>query len=112
MRIRTVKGLKRKLLSLEKQYKKEEISIDHGVAVFGYDHFEYIEPTFENHFTESIIIYVKDFDFNNRIIEYMTLTDENLRKPNGDKDYYKEFVTCIWEKEFPTILYIREYTYK
>lgn len=112
MRIRTVKGLKRKLLAMEKKYKKEEISVDHGVVNYGYDHFEYEEPNFQNHFTESITIYVQDFDKNKSIIPYMTVTDRHLRKPNGEKDYYREFVCCIVEKEFPKIIYMREYTYK
>ena len=32
----------------------------------------------------------------------------DLRKPKED-DFYVELVDCYWEKQYPTLLYLKEY---
>lgn len=104
--IRSCKSLKRRLDIMIKKYSKE-ISIDHGIACYGFDHYVYEEASFENDYTEKISIYVEDFDRDNTIIEYMNVTDDDLRRPK--KSEYGEFVSCSWDKRFPNILFMREY---
>ena len=38
----------------------------------------------------------------------MTVTKNDLRKPKED-DFYVELVDCYWGKQYPTLLYMREY---
>lgn len=104
--IRSCKSLKRRLDIMIKKFPKK-ISIDHGVACFGFDHYVYEEPCFENDYTERITIYVEDFDRDNTIIQYMSVTDDDLRRPR--KSEYGDFVSCSWDKRYPTILFMREY---
>ena len=106
---RTPESVMKRLDAMQKKLKENEhISIDHGVAVYKFDHYEYEEPTFKNNFESCLIIYVEDF-WTHKIIEYMRLNESNLRKPNKD-DWFVELVHCSWEKAFPTILNMREYT--
>lgn len=108
IRYRKPESVKKRLDIMKKNLKENEnISIDHGVAVFKFDHYEYKEPSFENNFESSLIIYVEDI-WSDKIIEYMILKERNLRKPT-ENDWFVELVHCSWEKEFPTILNIREY---
>ena len=94
----------RKLDSLVKKY--GTITIDHGIANYEYDHYE-----FNDRWNKSMTIYVKDFNHNGKVIEYMTFTDDMLRKPIKD-DFYVELVSCYWEKEFPKIFVVYDYCVK
>jgi len=107
IRYRTPENIKKKIDMLIRDHKK--ISIDHGIACYEYDHYEYIEGSYKNNFTPQLDVYVKDFWNNGNVILYMTLTADNMRKPTKN-DWFTELVSCTWEKEFPTILNIKEYT--
>lgn len=108
---RKPESIKTRLDLMEKKIGKANIIIDHGVASYSYSRYEYIEPSFKNNWTSSISIYVYDFDKDNTEILYMTVTENDLRKPNKD-DWYVELVHCSWDKEYPSVLYMREYTAK
>lgn len=105
MRLRTPESVKKKLDSLQNKY---HVTIDHGVANYEFSHYEYNEPSFDNHFTSSLDIYVKDFDKDNSIIFYMSITEDKLRDAKKD-DWYTDLIWCSWDKRFPSILYIRDY---
>ena len=104
--IRSCKSLKRRLDIMIKKFPKE-ICIDHGIVCYGFHHYVHEEPCFENDYTEKISIYVEDFDRDNTVMEYMSVTDEDLRHPK--KSDYGEFVCCSWDKKYPSVLYMREY---
>lgn len=105
---RTVQSLKKKLDEMELKYGKK-FTIDHGIANYAYDHYQYNSPCSDNAWTESITLYVVDF-WNGKVIEYMTLTDRDLRKPTRKElEWCYMGINASWEKEFPTILEIREY---
>lgn len=103
-RYRTPESVKKRI---DCMLRNGEVVLDHGVGAYEYDHYDYEEPTFENGYCSTLNIYYKDFDVNKTVRLYMRLTENNLRKP--DKDEYGEFVDCYWEKEFPTLLFMREY---
>lgn len=108
IRYRTPESVKKRIDAMQKKLKADEqISIDHGVAVFKFDHYEYEKPSFKNNFESSLTIYVEDI-WSDKIIEYMVLKESNLRKPT-ENDWFVELVHCSWEKEYPTILNLREY---
>lgn len=107
---RTPESLKKKLDSMIKKY-GNEFTIDHGIANYQFDHYEYYEPRWENSWTSCIIIYVKDFWHKDEVVEYGRYTEADLCKPTKyDLAWgYFEKYRAVWEKEFPTILEIREY---
>lgn len=104
--IRKCTSLKRKLDAMIKKF-PEGFIMDHGVCGYLFHHYVYKEGDFENNYTERITIYVEDFDSKKSIIEYMSVTDDDLRRPK--KDDWGEFVSCSWDKRFPSILEMREY---
>lgn len=81
--------------------------LDHGVGAYEFDHYDYEEASWSNNYTSALDVYYKDFDEAKTPRLYMRLTENNLRKPG--KDDCGEFVDCYWEKEYPTLLYMREY---
>ena len=103
-RLRTPESIKKKIDSM---LRKGEVVLDHGVGAYDFDHYEYEEANYEH--DSSLKIFYKDFDKEKTTRLYMVVTENNLRKPTKD-DWYAEFVDCYWEKEFPTLLYMREYT--
>ena len=108
-RYRTIDGVKKKI---DAMLRKGEVVLDHGIGSYEFSGYSYEEPSFDNGFEAKLHIYYKDFDVNKTERLYMTLTDNNLRKPKklswGDYEH-GEFVNCYWEKEYPTLLYMREY---
>ena len=110
-RYRTIDGVKQKI---DTMVRKGEVILDHGIGSYEFSGYSYEKPGFDNGFEAKLHIYYRDFDANKmewtRL--YMTLTDNNLRKPRKDRwgDYERgEFVDCHWEKEYPSLLYMREY---
>ena len=100
-RYRTIDGVKKKI---DLMLRNGEVVLDHGIASYEFDHYDYEDGVLD--------IYYKDFDANKTIKLYMRLTENNLRKPKKDPwgDYeWGEFVDCHWEKEYPSLLYMREY---
>ena len=106
IRYRTPDSVKKKI---DAMLKKGEVILDHGVGAYEFDHYEYDPPGFENRWQSRLDLFYKDFDKAKTVRLYMSLTENNLRKPNKD-DWYVELVTCKWDKEFPTLLEVREYT--
>ena len=104
-RYRTPESVKKRL---DLMIKKGEVVLDHGIGSYEFDHYDYYEPDWSNNFESKLVIYYKDFDVNKTVREYMTVTKNNLRKPTED-DIFDWFVDCYWEKEFPTLLYMKEY---
>ncbi len=88
--------------------KNGKVTLDHGVSAYEFDHYEYEEPSFENGYKSKLTVFYKDFDKEKTIREYMQLTEDNLKVPGKD-DLFSWFVDCYWEKEFPTLLYMKEY---
>lgn len=107
-RFRSPESLKRKIDSLVKQYGSERLTLDHGIGNYQYSHYTYEDASWKNKYKSSITIWYIDFDKNKTVKPYMTLTEDNMRKPNKN-DWFVELVSCIWEKEYPTLLEIREY---
>lgn len=105
-RLRTPESIKKKIDSM---LRKGEVVLDHGVGAYEFDHYEYEEGNYDNSYTSSLKIFYKDFNKEKTPRLYMIVTENDLRKPKKD-DWYTEFVDCYWEKEFPTLLYMREYT--
>lgn len=108
---RKPESLMKKLNMLEKKY-PGEISIDHGIANYRYHHYEYEPATCDNGFVSSLTVYVEDFNNNDKVIPYMTVTEENLRKPTAaDREYgvKGDLIECYWEKQFPSIIVMFEY---
>lgn len=95
---RTPKSVKKRI---DIMLRKGEVVLDHGVGAYEFDHYEYDERN------ETLDIYYRDFDKKKTVKLYMRVTENNLRKPK--KDEWGEFVACYWEKEFPTLLCMREY---
>ncbi len=104
-RYRTPESIKRRL---DLMLKNGEVVLDHGCGSYEFDHYDYYEPNVENNWQSKLIVYYKDFDKNHTIREYMSVTEDNLRKPSKD-DIFSWFVDCYWEKEYPTLLYMKEY---
>ena len=105
IRYRTPESVKKRI---DTMLKKGEVVLDHGVASYEFDHYEYEEPSYDNHYIAKLHIFYKDFDVNKTVKHYMTVTENNLRKPNKD-DWYVELVHCSWDKRWPTLLEMREY---
>ncbi len=108
MHFRKPKSLKSKLDSLVKKYGAERITIEHGCGYYEFHHYDYVEPSWKNNWEESIIIYVKDFWNNNKVVEFGEYTEKNLAKINDNWGYYGQIYTK-WDKQFPTIIEIDEY---
>ena len=102
---RTPESVKAKI---DNMLKKGEVVLDHGICAYEFDHYEYEEASWKNGYTSSLSIYYKDFDVNKTVRLYLVLTEKNLRKATKT-DYFVELVDCYWEKEFPTLLNMREY---
>ena len=107
MHLRTPESIKRKLDAMLK--KNETITIDHGVSVYEFDHYDYEAPSVYNKFESMITIWVKDFDPAHTPIVYMQLREDDLRSPNKN-DWGIDLITCVWETAWPMCLYIREYS--
>lgn len=105
---RTASSVKKRLDTMMKNYKTSEIIIDHGVANYEFDHYEYTEGNYKNNYVDIIEIFVKDFDKDNTIVSYMTLSEKNLRKQKAD-DWFADLVWCSWNSDYPTILYMKDY---
>lgn len=100
-RYRTPESVKKRI---DCMLRNGKVILDHGIASYEFDHYDY-----ENGILD---IYYKNFDVNKTVRLYMRLTENNLRKPKKDSwgDYeWGEFVDCYWEKEYPSLLYMREY---
>ena len=104
-RLRTPESVKRKI---DSTLRRGKVILDHGISAYEFDSYDYEEANYENNYTSSLKIYYKDFNKEKTTRLYMVVTENNLRKPKKD-DYYAELVDCYWEKEFPTLLYMREY---
>lgn len=109
MIFRKPESIKARLDIMEKKIGKEKMCIDHGVVNYAYSRYEYEEPCCKNNWVSKIYIYVYDFDRNKTEILDMILTEKNLRKPTKD-DWYVELMHCSWDKRYPSLLEIREYT--
>lgn len=103
-RIRTPESVRKRI---DLMLKNGEVILDHGCGSYKFNHYEYEEPRFENNYESKLVIYYKDFD--GIIKEYMTVTENNLRKPTKNDGLLDWFVDCYWEKKYPTLLYMREY---
>lgn len=108
-KFRKPETLKRKIDSLAKKYGRENIILDHGVGSYRFSRYEYEEASLKNNYSSTLKLFYEDFNDAKTERLYMSLTAEDMRKPTKD-DYGREFVFCIWEKEYPRILEIREYT--
>lgn len=102
-RLRTPESIKKKIDSM---LRKGEVVLDHGVGAYDFDHYEYEEGNYKHE--SSLKIFYKDFNKKTPRL-YMIVTENDLRKPKKN-DWYTEFVDCYWEKEYPTLLFMREYT--
>ena len=96
--IRTIDSLKKRLDSMIKNVGKENIIIEDGALNLSFHHYEF----FPN---EKIRIYCKEK-------LYAEVTNDTLRKPKGENDYYQQFHYCNWQKKYPSILILNEYTFK
>lgn len=105
---RTAKSIKRRLDVMIKRYGENKITIDHGVANYEFDHYEFTKGSFKNNYVDTIEIFVRDFDRDNSVISYMVASEESLRKPNK-KDWFTNLIHCSWDSKYPTILYMRDY---
>ncbi len=103
-RLRTPETVKKRI---DMMLRSTEVILDHGVEAYEFDHYDYEEASWSNNYTSALDVYYKDFDKAKTPRLYMRLTKNNLRKPG--KDEWGEFVDCYWEKEYPTLLYMREY---
>jgi len=108
---RTPESIKAKLDVMEKQIGADNICLDHGVGAYQYSHYVYTNANYSNKWTSQITIYFVDFDLNKTVRPFITVTANDLRKPNKN-DWYVDLVSCYWEKEFPSLLCIKEYTVK
>jgi len=104
MRLRTPESLKARL---DIMTRKGKVSIDHGTSAYEFHHYTYTPACIKNGFQAELDIYVRDFD--GRVVYYATATENNMRDPKSDADYYREFLWCEWDKRWPTILEIRDY---
>lgn len=110
MHFRKPESLKSKLDTLVKKYGTNKITIEHGCACYEFHHYDYEEPSWKNNWESTITIYVVDF-WNGKVVEFGTYTEKDLAKPTYDElDWgcYDKIFT-FWEKQFPTIIEIREY---
>ena len=106
IRYRTPESVMKRINAMKK---KGEVILDHGVGSYEFDHYEYEPPGYKNGWRSKLDIFYKDFDKAKTVRLYMSLTEDNLRKPKKD-DWYIELVSCRWDKKYPTLLEIREYT--
>lgn len=105
IRYRTPESIKKRI---DTMLKKGEVILDHGVLACEFDHYEYEEASWENNYTSKLHLFYKDFDTNKTVRYYMTVTENNLRKPTKN-DWYVELIHCSWDKRWPTLLEMREY---
>ena len=103
IRYRTPESIKKRI---DAMLKKGTVILDHGVSSYLFNHYDYVYPCYQNKFTSQLHIYYREL--NGDVKHYMTVSENNLRKPNKN-DWYVELVTCSWDKRWPTLLEMREY---
>lgn len=103
---RTVESVKKRLDLMLKQ--GSEILLYHGSGAYRFSRYEHCKPCPESNWKESLYVYYID-GVTHKESEYMVITDDVLRKPTED-DFGLWFVDCHWEKEYPSLIYMREYT--
>ena len=104
IRYRTAESVKRKI---DAMLKKGEVILDHGVGAYEFAYYDYVYPCVQNGFVSQLHLFYKDFD--GKIKYYMTVSEANLRIPVKD-DYGIGLITCSWDKRWPTLLEVRDYT--
>lgn len=106
--IRNVNSARKRLDLMLKHSKR--VILDHGTGAYEFDHYDYDAPSLENRFTGRLDVYYKDTE-QNKVILYMSLDNENLRKPMKH-DAYRWFVDCNWDSKYPSLIHMREYEYR
>ena len=106
-------SVKRKLDALQKRMKKEDITVDCGVCNYAFDHYEFTKSGFRDgkFWDDEIDIYVIDF-WTNKPILLFTLTEENMRKPRGEEDLFREFNFVHYDTKYPSLFCISNFEYR
>ncbi len=113
-KIRSIKQVKKRLDLIIKNYGK--VILDEGTINTPLTRYVYIEEGFDpiDHQwkPERLYIYGESFKEGKTEDLFAYVTNEKLRKPKIFDDDLEEFCTCYYEKEYPTILNVKEYTFK
>lgn len=112
--IRSVEQLKKRLDLMIRDYGVENITLEHGAGNYSFSKYFYYPQGYDKELnewrnTEKMIIFCKT---EGKEKEYMTITDEDLRRPKGEYDYNHWFIHANWQKKYPTILELAEYEFK
>lgn len=112
--IRSVEQLKKRLDLMIRDYGAENIILDHGSGSYSFSKYLYYPKGYDTELKkwrdeDMLVVFCK---IEEKEQEYLTITNEELRKPKGEYDYCHWFVHASWEKKYPKILNLSEYEFK